>query len=181
VRALLIDTRVKEFTFGPVHDITDRLFAVRRAFRVNDSLPQESASLPHWKWEAGGWLLVDRATGRVAPINLPDFDSVYSEVNWYRDYAAYCGLSEDGKKIFAVVVEINRRKPIVRMPLAIPKSEIDSANDLPLNPPCHLPDWQRDPARATFETSPSSKTTFVIRGRFVDLVNDEEEDEQALR
>src|ERR1700679_3443963 len=31
VRPLLVDARVKEFTLGPAHDITDRLFVVRRA------------------------------------------------------------------------------------------------------------------------------------------------------
>jgi hypothetical protein len=39
VRPLLVDARVKEFTLGPAHDVTDRLFVVRRAFRINDSLP----------------------------------------------------------------------------------------------------------------------------------------------
>src|SRR5882672_4433169 len=42
VRPLLLDARIKEFTLGPAHDVTDRLFVVRRAFRVNDTLPQES-------------------------------------------------------------------------------------------------------------------------------------------
>jgi hypothetical protein len=71
VRPLLVDAHVKEFTLGPAHDVTDRLFVVRRAFRVNDSLPQESASPPHWQWQRGGWLLVDRLTGHISPINLP--------------------------------------------------------------------------------------------------------------
>ena len=44
VRPLLIDAHIKEFTLGPPHEVTDRLFVVRRAFRVNDSLPQESAA-----------------------------------------------------------------------------------------------------------------------------------------
>ncbi len=39
VRPLLVDARVKEFTVGTPHDVTDRLFVIRRAFRVNDSLP----------------------------------------------------------------------------------------------------------------------------------------------
>src|SRR5579862_8898012 len=50
VRPLLIDARVKEFTVGTPHDVTDRLFVIRRAFRVNDSLPRESAAPPHWQW-----------------------------------------------------------------------------------------------------------------------------------
>src|SRR6202167_371095 len=102
VRPLLVDARVKEFTLGPAHDVTDRLFVVRRAFRVNDSLPQESATLPHWQWQPGGWLLVDRTTGHISPLNLPEFDAFYSAASWYRDYAAYCGISEDGKTIYAV-------------------------------------------------------------------------------
>jgi hypothetical protein len=114
VRPLLVDARVKEFTLGPAHDVTDRLFVVRRAFRVNDSLPQEPASPPHWQWQRGGWLLVDRVTARIAPVNLPEFDAVYSVVSWYRDYAAYCGISDDSKQIYAVVVQINRRKPVVK-------------------------------------------------------------------
>lgn len=98
VRPLLVDTRVKEFTLGPAHDVTDRLLVVRRAFRLNDSLPQESTSALHWEWQRGGWLLVDRTTGHVSLINLPEFDVVYSAVSWYRDYAAYCGVSDDEKR-----------------------------------------------------------------------------------
>ena len=44
VRPLFLDTKLKEYTTGPAHDITDRVFVVRRAYRVNDSLPTESAS-----------------------------------------------------------------------------------------------------------------------------------------
>src|ERR1700682_408880 len=75
IRPLLLDAHIKEFTLGPAHDVTDRLFVVRRVFRVNDSLPQESASTPHWQWQRGGWLLVDRTTGHISPINLPEFDA----------------------------------------------------------------------------------------------------------
>jgi hypothetical protein len=117
VRPLLIDAHIKEFTLGPPHEVTDRLFVVRRAFRVNDSLPQESAQPPHWQWQRGGWLLIDRLTGHISPINLPEFDALYSAASWYRDYAAYCGVSEDGKKIFAVVAQISRRKPVLKKPL----------------------------------------------------------------
>jgi hypothetical protein len=37
VRPLIGDGHAKEFVTGPSHDITEHLFAVRRAFRVNDS------------------------------------------------------------------------------------------------------------------------------------------------
>jgi len=61
--------------------------------------------LPIGQWQRGGWLLVDRVTGRVLPINLPEFDASYSAASWYRDYAAYCGVSDDGKKAYAVVAK----------------------------------------------------------------------------
>jgi hypothetical protein len=173
VRPLLVDAHVKEFTLGLAHDVTDRLFVVRRAFRVNDSLPQESASAPHWLWQRGGWLLVDRITGHISTINLPGFDTLYSVASWYRDYAAYCGVSEDGKKIYAVVAQITRRKPVLKKYLdgqTLPENAIpDSA--------CPTPAWQRSPARVTFEPADAGKQTFAIRGHTVDLVIESEEPE----
>jgi len=179
VRPLLVDARVKEFTLGPAHDVTDRLFVVRRAFRVNDSLPQESNSAPRWQWQPGGWLLIVRTTGHVSPINLPEFDVFYSAASWYRDYAAYCGVSEDGRKIYAVVAQVNRRKPVLKKLLdgqTVPeKAGADSA--------CAVPAWQRTPTRVTFEPAGVSKQTFAIRGHAVDVVNEseEQEDEEASK
>src|SRR5215471_17682714 len=54
VRPLLVDTRLKEYTTGPPHDVTDRLFAIRRVFRLNDNLPDEPATTPRWRWARGG-------------------------------------------------------------------------------------------------------------------------------
>ncbi len=182
VRPLLVDTRVKEFTLGPAHDVTDRLFVVRRAFRVNDSLPQESALTPHWQWQRGGWLLVDRTTGHVSLLNLPDFDVFYSAASWYRDYAAYCGVSDDSKKIYAVVAQINRRKPILKKPVD-PENIVDKEmKEAPTDSACPAPAWQRTPARVTFEPAGAPKQTFAIRGHAVDLLNEsEEEDEEATK
>ena len=114
IRALYVDRRLKEFTLGTPHDVTDRLIVVRRAFRLNDALPEESTSVPNWRWQRGGWLLVDRITGRASPINLPEFDPFYSKAAWYRDYIAYCGLSDDGKNLYAMVAQLGRRKPILK-------------------------------------------------------------------
>ncbi len=173
IRPLLVDAHVKEFTLGPAHDVTDRLFVVRRAFRVNVSLPQESASPPHWQWERGAWLLVNRVTGHISSINLPQFDALYSATSWYRDYAAYCGVSEDGKKVYAIVAQISRRKPVLKKPLdgqSIPENAAaDSA--------CPAPAWQRSPTRVTFETADAGKQTFAIRGHAVDMVIESEEPE----
>jgi hypothetical protein len=181
VRPLLIDAHVKEFTLGPAHDITDRSFVVRRAFRVNDSLPQESATSPQWQWLRGGWLLVDRVTGRISPINLPEYDVVYSNVSWYRDYAAYCGISDDSKQIYAMVAQINRRKPIVKWLIEETKFAVETQQWQIPDPLCRLPDWQRSPARVTFEANPATKRTYVIRGHSVDLSTAEEEDEEAAK
>src|SRR5512141_1593983 len=83
VRPLIIDGRTKEFVTGPHHDITDRMLVVQRAYRLNDLLPQESGP-SRWRWERGGWLLVDRISGRVQTILLPAFDAYFSQVNWFR-------------------------------------------------------------------------------------------------
>jgi hypothetical protein len=178
IRPLLVDGRTKEFTIGSPHDVTDRLFVVRRAFRINDSLPQEPAS-PHWQWQRGGWLLIDRLTGRISTLNLPDFETSFSVVSWYRDYAAYCGVSDDGKKIYAVVAEINRRKPLLKKSL----EGVSIPDNAPSDSACPVPEWQRNPPRATFEPVGVPKQTFVIRGHVVDLVNDadEDDDEEASK
>ena len=42
VRALVVDGAVKEWTTGDAHDVTDRSFVVRRAIKLNDSLPSEA-------------------------------------------------------------------------------------------------------------------------------------------
>ena len=180
VRPLLVDTHIKEFTLGPSHDVTDRLFVVRRAFRLNDSLPQEPASSPHWQWQRGGWLLVDRLTGHISPLNLPEFDAFYSATSWYRDYAAYCGISEDGKKLYAVVVQLSRRKPILKKLFG---GSIHETTDAAADSACPTPTWQRSPARVTFDPTGAPQQTFAIRGHTVDMVNESEEpeDEEASK
>jgi hypothetical protein len=114
IRTLYVDGHAKEFTAGPVHEITDHLFVVRRVFRINDSLPQEQETVPRWRWQRGGWLLVSRNTGHISSFSLPEFDSYYSVASWYRDYVAYCGVSEEGDKINAMIVQLGRRKPILK-------------------------------------------------------------------
>jgi len=177
VRPLLVDSRVKEFTVGPAHDVTDRLFVVRRAFRVNDSLPQEPVSMPHWQWQRGGWLVVDRITGHISPINLPEFDALYSAASWYRDYAAYCGVSDDGKKLYAVVAQVGRRKPVLKTLLVGDSETKDATGDSA----CATPAWQRNPSRVSFDPTGGTKQTFAIRGHSVDLVVQEENDEEASK
>ena len=175
IRALFVDGRVKEYVLGTPHEVTDRLFVVRRMFRVNDSLPEDSA--PRWQWQRGGWLLVDRVTGRVAPINLPEFDAYYSGASWYRDYVAYCGVADDGKKMYAMVAQLSRRKPVLKKEL----SNAGVAEDAAPDSACPVPSWQRSPVRVSFELAAGARQTFAIRGHVVDLVNDAEEDEEGSK
>jgi hypothetical protein len=172
IRPFLVDARVREYVFGPVHEMTERLLVFRRAFRVNDSLPDDSA--PHWQWQRGGWMLVDRATGRISPVNLPDFDGYYSAANWYRDYVAYCGVSDDGK-VYAIVAQIGRRKPVLKKLLSNGPLTEDAGPDSACPPPA----WQRTPVRVSFEAAGASKEVFAVRGHVVDLISDTEEDEGA--
>ena len=159
VRPLFVDGRTKEFTTGVAHDITERLFVVQRAYRLNDQLPQETGTT-RWRWERGGWLLIDRTTGRVQVLTFPLFDPYYSEVSWFRDYAAYCGISEDGTAAFAMVAQLGRRKPLLKK--AIEK--------------CTSPAWMRAPARVTFEVPGEQKFTFTVRSHAVDIVTEEKQE-----
>jgi hypothetical protein len=171
VRALFVDSKLKEYTSGLPHDATDRLFVVRRMFRINDVLPQEPATTQRWEWQRGGWLMVDRVSGRVTQIALPEFDPYYSTGSWYRDYVAYCGVSDDGKKLFAVVAQLGRRKPILKKPLGEP-----DADEMP-DSECPAPTWQRGPTRVTFEPDDEQKLTYAVRGHAVDIVSNDEESE----
>jgi hypothetical protein len=172
VRALMVDGRVREYVIGSPHEVTERLFVARRAFRVNDSLPEESTL--RWQWQRGGWLLVDRTTGRVSAINLPEFDAFYSTASWYRDYAAYCGVSDDGKRIFAIVAQLTRRKPVMKKPL----SNDSLPDDAPPDSACLPAQWRRSPMQVSFERVGSVKETYAIRGHVVDLVNNAEDEEE---
>lgn len=175
VRALLLDGRVKEYVLGSPHEVTERLFVVRRAFRVNDSLPQEAAI--KWQWQRGGWLLVDRGSGRISPISLPEFDVFLSPVSWYRDYAAYCGVSDDGKKTYAMVTQIGRHKPVLKVALSNAAIREDALPDSA----CAAPAWQRSPVRVSFEPVDGGKQTFAIRGHVADVVDDREEEDEGAR
>jgi hypothetical protein len=172
MRALYVDGRAHESTLGAPHDITDRLFVVRRGFRVNDTLPGDKAATPGWVWQRGGWLLVDRMTGHISSIALPEFDPYYSVASWYRDYTAYCGVSDDGKKLFAIVFQVGRRKPVLKKPLG------DAGGDDAPDSECPAPVWERRPVRVTFEPDENQKSTYSVRGHAADLVSDDEAEEE---
>ncbi len=169
VRALLVDGQQKEFITGEPHPITDRLFAVRRAYRLNDSLPSDGKSVPRWIWRFGGWLLVDRLTGRITPIRLPAFDPGRSEVSWYRDYAAYCGVSENGRTLYAIVAQVGRAKPVLH-------KELGTIADNGAEASCAAPVWERQPAKVTFFPPKSPKLTFTVFNRSLDVLPEQDEE-----
>jgi hypothetical protein len=172
VRALYVDTKLKEFTTGKPHDVTDRTFAVRRAFRINDALPDDPRKSPKWVWQLGGWLLVDRSSGRITQLKLPDFDPIYSEVSWYRDYAAYCGVTGSGERLLAVVAQLGIKKPLYRKELGKV-----SGGDLPSSD-CAAPHWNRQPARVTFLPKAGEKFTVNVSGHVADVAPESSAEEQ---
>jgi hypothetical protein len=187
IRALLVDGVVKEWTTGDAHDVTDRTFVVRRVIRLNDALPsdkspEKAASNPaatfasgasRWVWQRGPWLLVDRTTGRVTPLRLPDYDPGVSQVSWFRDYAAYCGITSSGKSLYAVVAQVAARKPVLAKKL----SAFNANNQLA--PSCAAPDWQREPLRITFHPAGRDAVSYdIIPGSAV-LVEDTEDEAET--
>jgi hypothetical protein len=124
-------------------------------------------------------MLVDRSSGHISPLTLPDFDNYYSAISWYQDYAAYCGVSDDGKKVYAVVAQLSRHKAVLKKPLAaLADSLTDEADP---DSVCLTPAWQRKPTRVSFESVGQARQTFAIRGQVVDLVNETDEEEEASK
>lgn len=177
IRPLLVDGVLKEWTTGPSHDETDRSFVVRRAIRLNDTLPGDKASGPgkagQWVWQRGPWLLVDRVGGRITALKLPEYDPGVSQVSWFRDYAAYCGLSSSGKSLYAVVAQLARGKAVLSRKL----STFDPENHS--DPVCAAPEWQRDPMRVTFQPTGREATSFDLVPGSAVLVEDTDDDSET--
>jgi hypothetical protein len=117
----------------------------------SDTLPQETSPPPHWEWQHGGWFMVARVTGHVSPIHLPESDMAYSAAIWYRDYAADCGGSDDGKKVYAVVAQISRRKAVFKKILDGQRRVDGDGKDAIPGSACPAPEGQRSPIRVSFE------------------------------
>jgi hypothetical protein len=172
-RALLVDGRVSEWTTGEAHDVTDRSFVVRRALRINDSLPSDQTPAKpgakpaeHWVWQRGPWLLVDRVTGHVTALKLPDYDPGVSQVAWFRDYAAYCGVTATGKSLYAVVAQVGVKKAVLAKKLAAYDASEASW------PVCAAPEWQREPLKITFHPTGRDAASFDLVGGSARLVED---------
>ena len=171
IRALLVDSLEKEWTTGDAHDVTDRSFLVRRAIRLNDALPGDKQG--HWVWQRGPWLLVDRISGHVTALKLPDYDPGVSQVSWFRDYGAYCGLAASGKSLYAVVAQISARRPVLAK-----KLDTFEADNHP-DPTCGAAEWERDPMRVTFHPTGKSAVSFDLVPGSAVLVEESDEDADA--
>jgi hypothetical protein len=171
IRGLIVDGHLKEFTIGLPHDVTEQVFVVRRMVRLNDVLPGDAQASPRWIWQPAGWLLVDRRSGRISPANLPNFEPFTSEAVWFRDYAAYCGTSGDGQKLYAMVVQLGHRKPILAKVLS--EGKVGSARQAQ----CAAPAWQRQPVRVTFPLGDNDRFTFSVREFAVTIPGDEGADD----
>ena len=172
VRALFVDTRQKEWTVGEIHEVTERTFAVQRVLHVNDTLPQEKGQ--RWVWQPGPWILVDRVTGHVSALHLPDFDAGVSDVTWYRDYAAYCGVHTTVKSsgLSAVVWQIGARKAAVnRIISKWPQEER-------VRPVCATAKWQREPMRVTLQATGGSAMVLDVVGTSTALVEEGDNEEE---
>ena len=170
IRALLVDGVVKEWTTGDSHDVTDRSFVVRRVIRLNDALPNDKPGPTdkqgHWVWQRGPWLLVDRVTGHSVALKLPDYDPGVSQVNWFRDYGAYCGVTASGKSLYAVVAQVAARKAVLAK-----KLEAFDAGSHPESV-CAAAEWQREPLRITFQLTGKDAVSFDIVPGSAVLVED---------
>jgi hypothetical protein len=176
IRALLVDGVLKEWTTGDAHDVTDRSFVVRRAIRLNDALPTDvppEKPVPvanRWVWQRGPWLMVDRVTGHTTALKLPDYDPGVSQINWFRDYGAYCGVTSSRKSLYAVVAQIAARRPVLAKKLAAFNSQ-----DQPV-PVCANAEWQREPLRITFHPAGKDAVSYdIVPGSSV-LVEDSSDD-----
>jgi hypothetical protein len=178
IRALLADGVVKEWTTGDAHDVTDRSFVVRRVMRLNDALPGDAAepsgksgekSAPaasRWVWQRGPWLLVDRVTGHIVALRPPDYEPGVSQVSWFRDYGAYCGVTASGKSLYAVVAQVAARKAVLAK-----KLEGFDAENHP-DAVCGAAEWQREPLRITFHPVGKDAVSFDLVPGSAVLVED---------
>ena len=49
----------------------------------------------------------------LSPLKLPHYDPAVSQVSWFRDYGAYCGVTASGKSLYAVVAQLAAHKPVL--------------------------------------------------------------------
>jgi hypothetical protein len=108
-------------------------------------------------WQRGPWLLVDRRPGHIVALKLPDYDPGVSQVSWFRDYGAYCGVTASGKSLYAVVAQVAARKALLAKKTCRPSTRRTTPN-----PVLRPAEWQREPLRVTFHPTGKEPVSFDI-------------------
>ncbi len=80
-------------------------------------------------------------------------------MRWFRDYAAYCGLTSTGKQLYAVVSQIAVRKPLLVKKLAPWDAAVQHEG-----PACSAATWQREPLSVTFQANGLTPVAFDLVG-----------------
>ena len=119
------------------------------------------------------WLLVDRVSGHIAALKLPDYDPGVSQVVWFRDYGAYCGVTATGKSLYAVVAQLAARKP------ALSKKLVAFTPESHQDPVCGATEWQREPLRVTFHPTGMEAIAFDLVPGSAVLVEDSADEPEA--
>lgn len=158
IRPLIVDGRLAEWTTGEPHMVTAQTFVVQQALRVNNALPTDPK--PNWIWQLGPWLMANRSTGHVTTLHLPDFYPSISEVVWFQNYAAYCGLKPTGQFVYGIIVEAGVRKALASQKIA-PWSPVSHPT-----PACAPALWQLDPLRVTLEPTAGRAVTYRVDDGF---------------
>jgi hypothetical protein len=136
--------------------------------------PKPEGEHEHWVWQRGPWLLVDRVTGHIIALKLPDYDPGVSQVAWFRDYGAYCGVTASGKSLYGVVAQVEARKAVLAKKLLAFDPESHA------QPACGPAEWQREPLRVTFHPTGKEAASFdVIPGSAVLVEDAGDEDKQG--
>jgi hypothetical protein len=92
-------------------------------------------------------------------------------VAWFRDYAAYCGVTASGKSLFAVVAQVGVRKPVLSKKLAAYNAESKTW------PVCTATEWQREPLKVTFHPAELEAASYDLVGGSAVLVEGGDEAE----
>jgi hypothetical protein len=106
-------------------------------------------------------------------LKLPDYDPGVSQVSWFRDYGAYCGVTPSGKSLYAVVAQVEARKAVLKKKLAAfdPESHPE--------PACGQAEWQREPLRILFHPTGRDALSFNIVPGSAVLVEDAGDDAET--
>jgi hypothetical protein len=101
-----------------------------------------------------------------------------SQASWFRDYAAYCGVTASGKSLYAVVAQVAARKPVLARKLGAfdPNSSPESRPDSV----CGQPEWQREPLRITFHATGKNPVSFDLVPGSAVLVEDSGDDAETV-